>query len=186
MYRNQKFNRNFQQTNTNNGVRINEQIRCPSVILIRDEQNLGTMHPDEARRMAREAGLDLVEVAPQSKPPVCRIMDYGKFKYEQAIKEKEKSKKQRQSQKVDKEIVISPVIGDHDLSIKTALAKKFLEEGHRVKFRLKYEKRQNAHKELGFIVIEKVIQELTEVGTPLNQPKIEGNHLNCIISPKSK
>jgi len=166
----------------NDRIRINEQIRCPLIMLVENNQNLGTYTPDAARRIAMDQGLDLVEVAPLSRPPVCRIMDYGKYKYELCIKEKEKKKKQKQNQ--EKEIWLSPSIGEHDILIKSNAAKKFLLEGHRVCVKLKYKRRENAHKELGFDVIQKFITLLAECGVPQSQPRLEGNFLNCIFEPK--
>lgn len=182
-------NNNQNKNNQNTYTRINEQIRCPSVMLVDGEKNLGNFVTTEALRRAREAGLDLVEVAPLSRPPVCKIMDYGKFKYEQALKDKEKRKKQKQSQNLEKEVWLSPSIGEHDLLIKINHAKKFLEEGHRVHLRLKYKRRENAHRELGFVVIQKMIEALAEIASPQSQPKLENSKvvsLNCILDPKSK
>jgi translation initiation factor IF-3 len=178
------FNNKNQKTNNQSKNRINEQIRCPTVMLLQDEQNLGIFTSDEARKIARETGLDLVEISPTSKPPVCRIMDYGKFKYEQGVKEKEKKKKQKTFQ--EKELHLSPSIGENDLMIKINAARKFLEKGFRVFFVLKYKKRENAHKELGYKIVEKIVKELEELGVPQTQPRLEGSSLNCIIEPKSK
>lgn len=161
--------------------RVNNQIRCPSVMLLRDGANLGIFSTDEAKKIALQAELDLVEVSPNSNPPVCRIMDYGKFKYEQSLKEKEQKKKQH---KLDKSLRLSPSIGDHDLGFKISAAQKFLEKGFRVSFSLMYKKREHAHKELGFKVADKIIQALEQVGNLINRPKIEGGSLNFIIEPK--
>lgn len=179
---NKNNNRNFNKNNNTPTVRINDWIRCPSIVLIHNEINLGVKTPEEGRRIAREAGLDLVEVAPQNKPPVCRIMDYGKYKYEQSLKEKEAKKHQKSS--AMKELRLSPVVGDNDLQVKLNQAKEFLQEGNRVCFRLKYSGRMNAHKDLGFEILNKVIKELAEFGDALSQPKLEGNNLHCIIDPK--
>lgn len=184
MFKNKFTNNRTNNNNNNNRTRINDYIRSPFVILIQDNVNLGVKSIDEARKMARESELDLVEVAPANKPPVCRIMDYSKFKFEQTIKEKDQKKKQKSSQ--IKELRLSPSIGDHDLQVKLNAAKEFLSENYRVIFRLKYEKRENAHKDLGFVVIKKIIKELEEVATTPSQPKLEGNSLNCIFEPKVK
>jgi translation initiation factor IF-3 len=173
---------NNKNSSRSNSSRINDQIRCPTVMVIQDGQNLGTFATDEAKKIAKAAGLDLVEIQPQAKPPVCRIMDYGKFKYEQSIKEKEKKKNQKQCQ--DKEIRLSPVIGEHDLMNKINLARKFLEKSLRVHFVLQFKARQNTHKELGFKVIERITQELADIGTPSGTPKVDGKVLNCFIDPK--
>lgn len=178
MFKNQKDN------STQNKVRVNEQIRCPNVMLVDVDKNVGVLRPEEALRRARDLGLDLVEVSNNGKIPIVKIMDYGKFKYEQAVKEKEKKKHQKQSQ--EKEIWLSPSIGDHDLSIKAVAAKKFLNEGHRVFVKLQYKKRANAHKELGFEVIQKFIAEVSEAGVLQSQPRLDGSFLNCTFDPKSK
>jgi translation initiation factor IF-3 len=119
-------------TNANNRRedqnRVNWQIRVPQVRVVRDEEQLGIMPTDQARKLAMDEGLDLVEIAPTAKPPVCRIMDYGRFKYEQNIKKKEASKKQRESQVQLKEIRLRPAIQEHDIETKLNQAKKFLEE----------------------------------------------------------
>lgn len=167
-----------------NKFRINDQIRCPIVLVLQDERKLGTFTTDEAKKIAKAAGLDLVEVAPQSKPPVCRIMDFGKFKYEQSIKEKEQKKKQKQ-QHHDKELRLSPAIGEHDLEVKINVAKKFLLKGHNVYFSLRYKRRENAHKELGFKVVDKIILALEEFGAPQSKPRLDGSSLNFIIEPKN-
>lgn len=164
------------------GNRVNDQIRIPVVMVVKDGQNLGTFSTSEALKIARADGLDLVEISPHSKPPVCRIMDYGKFKYEQSIKEKEKKKNQKQNQ--DKEIRLSPAIGEHDLLIKIGHAREFLEKGLRVRFSLQYKGRMNTHKELGFKVMERITQELLELGTVIQQPRLEGKYLNLVLEPK--
>ncbi|RDJ35259.1 MAG: translation initiation factor IF-3 [Crenarchaeota archaeon] len=167
----------------NSGNRINHQIRCPVVRVIRDNKNLGVFSTDEARKIAVSAGLDLVEIAPQSKPPVCQIMDYGKFRYEKSLKDKEKKKHQRQSQ--EKELRLSSSIGDHDLLNKINSARKFLKKGLKVRFTLRYKARENSHKELGLKVIERVIAELSDIGSS-GKPRIEGKFLNCSIEPKNE
>lgn len=163
-------------------TRINERIRfSPLLVIDENGDKLGVISNDEAKAKAKAAGLDLVEVAPQARPPVCRIMDYGKFKYEQGQKEK----KQRQNQKSQqtKEVRLSPKIAEHDIETKTNAAKKFLSAGHKVQLRLEYKKRENAHKDLGFTVIEKVIEGLDGVGKPLNKPRLEGRFLMCLMEP---
>lgn len=184
MFKNQRFGNNNNRNNNNSGIRINEQIRCTTVLVIKDDIKLGNYSPYEAVKLARESGLDLVEVAPQAKPPVCRIMDFGKFKYEQSLKDKEQKKKQKTS--MVKELWLSPTIEDHDLEVKINSARKFLEEGNRVNFKLKFERRQNAHKDLGFIIVTKIIKFLEDIATPQNQPKLDGNTLNCLLDPKVK
>jgi translation initiation factor IF-3 len=171
--------------NDNFRTRVNEGIRCPTIMLIdHEDRNLGIKSPYEALQMARAVNLDLVEVAANAKPPVCRIMDFGKYKYEQKLKEKEAKKNQKNT--APKELKLSPTIGDHDLETKLKSAREFLEEGHRVIFTLVYKKRQNAHKDLGFKVLEKIITALADAGTPQKQPALYGSQLSCCIEPKSK
>jgi translation initiation factor IF-3 len=167
-----------------NRTRVNEQIRISHVMLVDGEQNIGVVTSDYAKKMARERGLDLVEVSPNAKPPVCKIMDFGKFKYEKSIKEKEKNKKQKSSS--EKQIRLGPSIAQADLTVKINSAKKFIESGYKVLFKLKYDKRENAHKDLGFTVINKIIEELKDVATTEFNPKLEGNCLNCVLIPKIK
>lgn len=167
-----------------NRTRINDQIRISHVMLVDGEQNIGIVTSDYAKKMARERGLDLVEVSPNAKPPVCKIMDFGKFKYEKSIKEKEKGKKQKSSS--EKQIRLGPSIAQADLNVKINAAKKFIEGGYKVLFKLKYDKRENAHKDLGFTVINKIIEELKDVATTEFNPKLEGNCLNCVMIPKIK
>lgn len=178
---NKNNNRQPDQTDKNR-IRVNEQIRISHVVLIDGDKNLGVFTSDAAKKIAREKGLDLVEVSPMARPPVCKIIDFSKFKYEKSIKDKEKNKKQKSS--CEKQIRLGPSIGSSDLNVKINAAKKFIESGYKVFFKLKYDKRENAHKDLGFEVINKIINELKEVAVTEFNPKIEGNCLNCILIPK--
>jgi translation initiation factor IF-3 len=165
--------------------RVNERIRfSPVMVVDQNGQKLGVMPTDEARKKARLADMDLVEVAPSARPPVCRIMDYGKFKYEQTIKEKKQKTKQKTN--LLKELRLSPRIADHDILTKSNVAKRFLEDGFRVQFRLEYKRRENAHKDLGFDVMKKILEYLEEVGVPERTPVLQGNVLTCLIAPKGK
>jgi len=143
-------------------------------------ENLGVIPTKDAQAMARKQGLDLVEVAPNSRPPVCRIMDYGKFKYEQSIREKKQS--QGNAPKM-KELKLSPAIDSHDLETKLGMAKKFLEAGHKVHFRLQFRKRQIAHKDRGFDVMKKVVEEVGDIGNATQKPQLEGRVITCMIEP---
>jgi translation initiation factor IF-3 len=166
--------------------RVNFNIRVPQVRVIRDEEQLGIMATDVARRMAMDDGLDLVEIAPTAKPPVCRIMDYGRFKYEQNIKKKETAKKQREAQTHLKEIRLRPGIADHDTDVKIGQAKKFLAEGHRVQFNLQFRGgRELSHKERGYQVMQRIIEALAESGTVEKNPAMEGNRIVCCFTPKN-
>ncbi len=173
----------MKENNNKNGdlVRVNDRIRIPKVRLIKDEENLGVVDVGVAKAMAKEAGLDLVEVSPNARPPVCRIMDYGKFKYEQ-----QKKKKKCQSSGVKtKEIKFGPAIGEGDLETKVNHAKEFLEDGMKVQLTLFFKKRQNAHRDLGFEVMKKFVDKLHSSGlcTIEQQPKLEGSNIRCKLEP---
>ncbi|PKM80816.1 MAG: translation initiation factor IF-3 [Firmicutes bacterium HGW-Firmicutes-14] len=164
-------------------MRINEEIRGKEVRLISsDGEQLGITQVKEALRMAQEKELDLVEIAPQAKPPVCRIMDYGKFKYEQSKREKEARKKQKVINV--KEVKIRPNIEDHDLSVKTKNAVKFLKEGDKVKVTLMFRGREMAHAELGKQLMKRVAEITQEVATIERHPKVEGRNMIMILAPK--
>jgi translation initiation factor IF-3 len=165
-------------------VRSNFQIKAPQVRVIRDGHNLGIMAIYEARRVAQDLGLDLVEIAPHAQPPVCQVMDYGKFMYEKSKKQKDK----KASQTKEKEICFRYVIDDHDLETKANQAKKFLEKGIRVKLLVKFKARENAHKDQGFVVVKKCIEMIGEIGVVEKSPSLEGGtivaRLDC--NPKHK
>jgi translation initiation factor IF-3 len=152
-----------------NWVRHNEQIRIPRVLVVQDGKNLGEMATRDALILARSYELDLVEVAPHSRPPVCQIMDYGKFMYDRSKKEKQKTTQNR-----EKEISFRYVIDQNDLETKANQAKGFLEKGHKVKLVVKFKAREKAHKDMGFDVIKKIIEILKECSTVEIQPKYEG------------
>lgn len=178
-YQNQNQNQN------NRWFRVNDQIKFSPVRVIGEDGNaLGIMSVDEAKRRARDSDLDLVEVSAQSRPPVCRIMDYSKFKYEQSIKEKKQSQQNKSVQ--PKELQLSPVMADHDIEIKANAARKFLESGHRVQLRLVFKKRHQIHKDLGFKVLEKISASLSDVGNSTQKAKLDGNTLSCMLEPKRK
>ena len=162
-------------------VRKNEQIRCSKVLLVRDGQKLGTFPPYEALRMARDVDLDLVEIAPQAQPPVCAIMDYGKFRFDQQRKDKEKKKN---SGPKEKEITFRYVISDHDLLVKANTAKRMIEEGDRVRIAVKFKARENAHKDQGMIVINKCLDLIKDFVTVERIPSFEGNQIICKVIPK--
>lgn len=145
---------------------------------------LGILSVQEALAQARNQGLDLVEVAPQSRPPVCRIMDYGKYKYEQARKARQAKKKQHQIQV--KEVKFRPKIDPHDFETKTRQARRFLEEGNKVKVTLMFRGREATHPELGQGVLERVAQAVGEIGQVETGMKAEGRTLTMVIAPKKK
>ena len=168
-------------------VRVNWQIRVPQVRLIKDDKQLGVINTDKARRMAEEAGLDLVEVAPDARPPVCKIIDFGRFRYEQQLKKKEQLKKQKEAQIQLKELRLRPSIDKHDVDVKISRAKKFLEDGFKVQLNLLFKgQREIAHKEQGFSVINKMINSLEELAILDKPPKFDGSKIICRLSPKEK
>ena len=162
---------------------INEQIRDKEVRLIGEEgQQLGIMSAREAQKLADEAGLDLVKIAPTAKPPVCKIVDYGKFKYEQTRKEKEAKKKQKV---IDiKEIRLSPNIDTNDLNTKIAAARKFLTKGDRVKVTLRFRGREMAHMNNSKHILDDFAQALTDVAVVEKAPKVEGRSMTMFLTEK--
>ena len=165
-------------------LRVNERIRISPVRLIDETgEQVGIVPTDEARAMAAEHGLDLVEVAPNSRPPVCRIMDYGKYKYEQARKNREAKKKQHTV--TVKEIKMRPKIEEHDFGFKLRHARRFLEEGDKVKFTLRFRGREMTHPELGERVLTRVKEELAELATIESDVKREGRQMTMLVAPRS-
>lgn len=155
-----------------NWVRCNEQIRIPQICVIQEGKNLGTMNTRDALNLARSLGLDLVEVAPDVRPPVCRIMDYGKFMFDKSKKEKHQGSGQK-----EKEICFRYVTDQNDLMTKSNQAKKFIEKGFKVKLVVKFKQREKAHKDLGFEVLNKVIDMLKETCSVDAEPKFEGGNV---------
>lgn len=147
-------------------------------------EQLGIIPLREALRLASDRGLDLVEVAPTARPPVCRIMDYGKFKYEQSKKEKEARKKQKVFDV--KELKIRPNIDDHDFEVRVRNTERFLLDGDKVKLIMIFRGREIAHANLGRQVLEKLAQRVAEVGLIERPPKIEGRNMIMILTPKSQ
>jgi translation initiation factor IF-3 len=162
---------------------VNRQIRISPVRVIgADGSQLGILEVDAALSMAQELGLDLVEVAAAARPPVVRIMDYGKFKFEQAKQARLAKKKQHIIHL--KEVKYRPGIDDHDFDTKTRHARKFLEEGNKVKVTLMFRGRQIAHPELGRAVVERVSQELADLAKVESAPTMEGKSMTMILAPK--
>jgi translation initiation factor IF-3 len=166
-------------------LRINEQIRVREVRLIDDDRNQkGIVATLEAIRMAREQGLDLVEVAPQANPPVCKLLNYGKYKFEQEKKIRD-SKKKVKLQKL-KEIRMQPKIDDHDLDFKSKHVKEFLREGDKVKVTIRFRGRELAHTELGFEVLKQVLDRLDSDYVIEKNAAMEGRFMSMVLSPKSR
>jgi len=163
-------------------IRINGKIRAREVRVVGDEgKQLGVMSLSDALNLARNAAVDLVEIAPNAVPPVCRIVDFGKYRYEMAKKEKESKKHQHAS--IVKEVQLSPRIDPHDLGVKTNHAIGFLCEDMKVKVALKFRGREMAHTEFGFQVIKKFVENIAPWGHPDFQPKLVGRNINLMISP---
>jgi translation initiation factor IF-3 len=165
------------------GPRVNERIRAPEIRLIgADGENVGIVHPSRALQMAVEAGLDLVEISPTAVPPVCKIMDFGKFKYEQQKRESEARKKQKVIE--IKEIKFRPGTDTHDYEVKMRSVMKFLEEGDKVKITLRFRGREMAHQELGLELLKRVEADVGQAGKVENMPKLEGRQMVMMIGPR--
>jgi len=162
---------------------INEQIRDREVRLIgKDGEQLGVMSTQKAMQLAEEAELDLVKIAPTAKPPVCKIVDYGKFKYEQLRKEKEARKKQKTIEV--KEIRMSPNIDTNDLNTKMKAAKKFLSKGNKVKLTLRFRGREMAHMNEHRHMLDDFAEALAEDANVEKAPKVEGRTVSLVLAPK--
>ena len=164
-------------------VRANERIRVPQVRVVDAEgAQIGIMDTRDALALAREKGLDLVEVSPTARPPVCRVMDFGKYKYEEAKKQRAAKRKQHSFQ--IKEVKLRPKIEGHDYSFKVANARKFLEQHHKVKLTIMFRGREMAHPELGQRLLARVIEDLVEHGTVEHSPRQEGRFLTTVMAPR--
>ena len=162
-------------------LRVNGKIRAREVRVVMGEKQLGVISLNEALSLARQQGVDLVEIAPNATPPVCRLVEIGKFRYEKAKKEKDSKKHQHAS--MVKEVQLSPRIDPHDLGIKVQHAIGFLCEDMKVKVALKFRGREMAHQEFGFEVIKKFLEAIAPFGHPDFQPKLIGRGINVMISP---
>ena len=163
-------------------LRVNDRIRISPIRLIDDNgDQLGIVATDEARALAAERGLDVVEVAPNARPPVCRLMDYGKYKYEQARKAREAKKKQHVINV--KEVKLRPKIETHDIEFKLRHARKFLEEGDKVKFTLMFRGREVTHPELGVRLLEQVKERLLDVAVVEADIRHEGRTMTMFLAP---
>ncbi|THF86348.1 translation initiation factor IF-3 [Deinococcus sp. KSM4-11] len=164
--------------------KVNEQIRVRQIRLIGAEgEQVGIIDTRDAMTMAREAGMDLVMVSPQAVPPVCRLLDYGRFRYEQQQNEKENRKRAR-AQEV-KAIKFRVKIDDHDFKTKTGHVRRFLEEGHKVKVTIMFRGRERTHPELGERILTRVSETLADIGAPESMPSMMGMDMNMIMAPKA-
>ncbi|RKX86587.1 MAG: translation initiation factor IF-3 [Spirochaetes bacterium] len=169
----------------NKSLRVNQMIRVREVRLI-DEKGgqRGILPTSEALKIAKEAGLDLVEVSPNANPPVCKLLDYGKYKFDQEKRTKESKKKQKLVKL--KEIRMQPKIDDHDLIFKTNHIKKFLGEGDKVKVTVRFRGRELAHTDRGEMVLNRVLELLGDDFTVEKRPHMEGRFMSMFLNPKSK
>src|SRR5690606_18306622 len=169
---------------TTRPVRTNERIRVPEVRLIdEDGTHIGVMRTRDALEMARERGLDLVEVQPNASPPVCRLMDYGKFRYEESRRERESRRRQRTI--AVKEVRLRPKIDQHDLATKGRQAQRFLTAGDKVKLSVLFRGREMAHQDIGRDLLERLAEQLSEVGVVDQAPRMEGRSMVMFMSPKA-
>ncbi|WP_126455311.1 translation initiation factor IF-3 [Sulfuriflexus mobilis] len=166
-------------------TRLNEDITVPEVRLIdQDGEQVGVVKIAEALEKAKEVSLDLVEIVPAAEPPVCRIMDYGKFRFENSKKQQSSRKKQKQSQV--KEIKFRPGTEVGDYQVKLRNLKRFLEQGDKTKVTLRFRGREMAHQNLGRDLLKRVEEDLAELGTVEQFPKMEGRQMVMVIAPKKK
>jgi translation initiation factor IF-3 len=165
--------------------RVNEKIRAREVRLVSpDGGQIGIKSIDEARWLADQLGLDLVEVAPEARPPVVRMMDYGKFKYDQSVKARETRKKQTRT--VIKEVQFRPKIGDSDFEVKRKRVERFLGEGDKVKITMRFRGREVTHPELGRVVLERLVSSVGETGVVETMPRMDGRQMTMVLVPGKK
>ncbi|MCC7409331.1 MAG: translation initiation factor IF-3 [Phycisphaeraceae bacterium] len=170
---------------TGKRLRINHQINISPVRLVDDnDEQVGIIDVHEAIKKAKEAGQDLVEVAPQARPPVCRIMDYGKWKYQQKKKEQKARSHSKQSEL--KEVRVRPKIDDHDLDIKVEKAREFLGEGDKVQFTMLFKGREMAHREIGLQLMREIRDGLADISKIDSEPRMMGKRMTMVLSPERK
>ncbi len=168
---------------TDRFVRVNDRIRAREIRVVDDEgHQLGIMPPYEALKMARERGLDLVEVSPTAKPPVCRIINYGKYLYQLSKRQHEARKHQRSIEL--KEVKFRPRTGGHDFEVKRNHILRFLQEGSKVKATIMFRGREMAHRNIGWEMMQRLIEEIGEAGQVETRPRQEGPNLTAILAPR--
>jgi translation initiation factor IF-3 len=173
----------FNVTPTREGPRVNDDIAVMRVRLVDERGNMvGVVGRNDALTMASDAGLDLVEIAPNADPPVCKILDFGKYKYEEQKKKNEARKKQKIIEV--KEIKLRPSIDDHDYDVKMRSMVKFIDEGDKVKVTMRFRGRELAHQELGMDVLVRVRDDLDEIAKVEQMPRMEGRQMIMVMSPK--
>ena len=165
--------------------RVNDRIRVESIRLIDNEGNQRGVTPTrDALALARSLDLDLVEIAPTANPPVCRIMDYGKFKFDEAQKAKES---RRKTQNVGvKEMKYRPKIGDQDFATKTKMVERFLNEGHKVKVTIMFRGRESAHPELGKRILDRIVERIGDLARVVSSPKLDGRNMTMVLGPDKR
>jgi len=177
--------RNDNRKQRYSGPRINERIRIPEIRVIgADGEMLGVISTDEAKRIARDRDLDLVEVNPKARPPVCKIMNYGRYKYEEKKKANEAKKRQQQ---VDlKEVKLRPKTDDHDLDVKVRHTRRFLESGNKVKITVRFRGREITHPETAHRQIALIVRAVEDIGAVEQTSRMEGRTMTCIMSPRQR
>ncbi|TMQ10816.1 MAG: translation initiation factor IF-3 [Deltaproteobacteria bacterium] len=172
----------FDRRRPEQGLRINHRIRVPEIRVILEEEQLGIMPTHEALRLAEEKGLDLVEISPRAFPPVCRIMDYGKYKYEEAKKKQQQKKKA--STVETKEIKFRPKTEEHDMDFKVKHIRRFLESGDKVRLAVVFRGREITHPQTGMKVLNRVVELCSDIATVESTPNMEGRRMIMVIAPK--
>lgn len=167
-------------------LRINDQIRVPAVRLFDDanEEALGIVSIAEAQQLAQQRGLDLVEVAPQAQPPVCRLMDYGRYKFD-ALKREKEARREHNATRL-KEMKLRPKISEHDFQTKYGYVRHFLQEGDKVKLTIMFRGRELVHSEIGRGLLERLADEVKDVAQVERQPLLEGRNMIMILNPAAK
>ncbi len=172
----------FQRRTKDRGPRTNNRINSPEVqVIASNGENLGILNTNQAITMAKEEGLDLIEIAPKANPPVCKIIDIGKFKYD-AQKKANKAKKKQKIVSL-KEIKLRPVTGSHDYDFKVKNAKKFIIKGDKVKFTIRFKGRELQHSHLGNVLMNKIKEDMKEIGKVELDPKFDGKQMIMVIQP---
>lgn len=172
----------FDRRRPDKGHRINQRIRAPEVRVIHEGDQLGIMPTPQALRLAEDRGLDLVEISPGASPPVCRIMDYGKFKYEEA--KKKQQQKKATSTFETKEIKFRPKTEEHDMDFKVKHVRRFLEEGHRVRLIVMFRGREMVHPQTGRAVLDRAVQRCEDLSSMEASPSLEGRSMSLVLAPK--
>ncbi len=179
------FDKSRRHASTRDRFRLNNRIRAREVRLIGDDgEQVGVISLQEAMGIAAERNLDLVEVAPNANPPVCRLMDYGKFRYEQSKKEREARKHQKQTEL--KEVRLRPKTDTHDLEVKANQARRFIEAGDKVKFTVRFRGREMAHTNIGREILDQLAERLHDISIVENKPSLEGRAISLVLAPNAK